>query len=145
MRGHTHTHTHTQTDTQTNCSENVTPPRFRGGVTMSVSFVQFTISRLIIVTTYSSSTEGKRCTINVTLQFQRIPAGYDMTPEPCPPPSTGVLFYLSSPESVPKIKGGVRQVGGQIGALGPRCQTYIIQQNNSVIPLQLCERFLIIN
>ena len=28
--GHTHTHTHT--DTQTNCSENITPPRFRGGV-----------------------------------------------------------------------------------------------------------------
>ena len=29
---HTHTHTHTQTDTQTNCSENITAPRFRGGV-----------------------------------------------------------------------------------------------------------------
>ena len=25
-------HTHRQTDTQTNCSENITPPRFRGGV-----------------------------------------------------------------------------------------------------------------
>ena len=28
---HTHTHTHRHTDTQTNCSENITPPRFRGG------------------------------------------------------------------------------------------------------------------
>ena len=27
-----HTHTHTHTDTQTNWSENITPPRFRGGV-----------------------------------------------------------------------------------------------------------------
>ena len=26
-------HTDTQTDTQTNCSENITPPRFRGEVT----------------------------------------------------------------------------------------------------------------
>ena len=31
--GHTHTNTHRQTDTQTNWSENITPPRFRGGVT----------------------------------------------------------------------------------------------------------------
>ena len=30
--GHTHTHTHRHTDTQTNCNENITPPRFRGGV-----------------------------------------------------------------------------------------------------------------
>ena len=30
---HTHTQTDRQTDTQTNCSENITPPRFRGGVT----------------------------------------------------------------------------------------------------------------
>ena len=29
---HTDTHTHTHTDTQTNWSENITPPRFRGGV-----------------------------------------------------------------------------------------------------------------
>ena len=29
---HTHTHTHRHTDTQTNCNENITPPRFRGGV-----------------------------------------------------------------------------------------------------------------
>ena len=28
----TDTHTHRHTDTQTNCSENITPPRFRGGV-----------------------------------------------------------------------------------------------------------------
>ena len=28
--GHTHTQRHT--DTQTNCNENITPPRFRGGV-----------------------------------------------------------------------------------------------------------------
>ena len=30
--GHTDRHTHTHTDTQTNCNENITPPRFRGGV-----------------------------------------------------------------------------------------------------------------
>ena len=30
IAGHTDTHTHR--DTQTNCSENITPPRFRGGV-----------------------------------------------------------------------------------------------------------------
>ena len=29
--GHTHTHTHTQTH-KTNCNENITPPRFRGGL-----------------------------------------------------------------------------------------------------------------
>ena len=33
---HTHTHTHTNTHTQTNCNENITPPRFCGGVTNSV-------------------------------------------------------------------------------------------------------------
>ena len=30
--GHTDRQTHTHTHTQTNCSENITPPRFRGGV-----------------------------------------------------------------------------------------------------------------
>ena len=32
--GHTdtHTQTHRHTDTQTNCNENITQPRFRGGV-----------------------------------------------------------------------------------------------------------------
>ena len=30
---HRQTHTHRHTDTQTNWSENITPPRFRGGVT----------------------------------------------------------------------------------------------------------------
>ena len=29
---YTHRQTDTQTDTQTNCSENITPPRFHGGV-----------------------------------------------------------------------------------------------------------------
>ena len=32
--GHTHTQTHRHTYTQTNCNENITPPRFRGGVKM---------------------------------------------------------------------------------------------------------------
>ena len=38
--GHTHTHTltHTHTHTQTNCSENITPPWFRGGVINALSF-----------------------------------------------------------------------------------------------------------
>ena len=33
---HTHTQTDRHTDTQTNCSENITPPRFRGGVKMLI-------------------------------------------------------------------------------------------------------------
>ena len=36
------TDTHTQTDTQTNCSENVTPPRFHGGVTMETINIKIT-------------------------------------------------------------------------------------------------------
>ena len=41
--GHTdrQTDTHTHTDTQTNWSENITPPRFRGGVKTYSSSVQY--------------------------------------------------------------------------------------------------------
>ena len=39
---HTHTHTHTHTDTQTNWSENITPPRFRGGVKNLFGWIVFT-------------------------------------------------------------------------------------------------------
>ena len=34
------TQTHTHTHTQTNCSENITPPRFRGGVKNEINMVQ---------------------------------------------------------------------------------------------------------
>ena len=34
----THTHTRTHTHTQTNCSENITPPRFRGGIKIHREF-----------------------------------------------------------------------------------------------------------
>ena len=35
----THTHTHTHTHTQTNCSENINPPRFCGGVKRQLHYV----------------------------------------------------------------------------------------------------------
>ena len=40
---HTHTHTHSQTDRQTNCSENITYPRFRGGVNIKGKKTHFTM------------------------------------------------------------------------------------------------------
>ena len=56
-------HSHTQTDTQTNCSENITPPRFRGGVKKSSKLitrlhclVQIDLSQYCIFKSVSSMT-----------------------------------------------------------------------------------------
>ena len=43
----THTHTHTQTDTQTNCCENITPPRFLGGVMTSEGFLRSVMNKCL--------------------------------------------------------------------------------------------------
>ena len=69
---HTHTLTHTHTHTQTNCSENITLPRFRGGVKIVrlvplLSYLQtgrqakvkqcpFTFNKGVIILRYSVST-----------------------------------------------------------------------------------------
>ena len=40
-----HTDTHTHTHRQTNCNENITPPRFRGGVIKKVLLIRKKILR----------------------------------------------------------------------------------------------------
>ena len=41
------TDTHTHTHTQTNCSENITPPRFRGGV-IKLNRTEFMITKILL-------------------------------------------------------------------------------------------------
>ena len=47
--GHTHRQTDRQTDTQTNCSENITPPRFRGGIKKSKLLLSCTHKIIVFV------------------------------------------------------------------------------------------------
>ena len=63
IRTDTHTHTHTQTDTQTNCSENITPPRFRGGVIMQYWFLLY--SKYIQKNEYKINTSNMRILLSM--------------------------------------------------------------------------------